>query len=98
MDNVPNVPCGVESLIEGGFPLPIQGEEFLMYRVELKAFFQASCLHLLRFVPNVPCGVESSEWVNAHGLKTLSAFLMYRVELKEAQGRSGISPPLGSCS
>ena len=37
---VPNVPCGVESLFDVGSALLVR--EFLMYRVELKAFEASS--------------------------------------------------------
>ena len=53
---VPNVPCGVESLF--WFLLDLNYSPFLMYRVELKVslFRPTSFTHMA--VPNVPCGVE----------------------------------------
>ena len=75
---VPNVPCGVERLVE----LRLQGhsKEFLMYRVELKDSLHLSSSLRLRTVPNVPCGVESR--LTARDLEKIRKFLMYRVELK----------------
>jgi hypothetical protein len=57
-NEVPNVPCGVESEEE---TLKLQSAcRFLMYRVELKDVVQPRSLAKLNIcVPNVPCGVES---------------------------------------
>ena len=78
--DVPNVPCGVESLL---VPLPSASSllEFLMYRVELKA--QQTALHIPEppQVPNVPCGVERKT-SHKHFKPSSPWFLMYRVELK----------------
>ncbi len=53
--------------------------QFLMHRVELKAFCTRSSLPNL-FVPNAPCGVESNGQVKFY--TRLNVFLMHRVELK----------------
>ena len=79
---VPNVPCGVESIV----PLvkPKREKVFLMYRVELKVLLSVfvnvmSSLFLMYRVELKVC------WcVRKRGLTCL--FLMYRVELK------GVSP------
>ena len=55
-------------------------EEFLMYRVELKATMMWSSSRPHPHVPNVPCGVES--YFAELQERYLFMFLMYRVELK----------------
>ena len=81
VENVPNVPCGVERLISVRGPLR-NANMFLMYRVELKgenAFPRNRDISLP--VPNVPCGVESS-LTSLQLSFSYWLFLMYRVELK----------------
>ena len=56
---VPNVPCGVESMTKGDTERFTRSLQFLMYRVELKAFIWNFNCKAYGHVPNVPCGVES---------------------------------------
>ena len=78
---VPNVPCGVESLLA-----KLEGETLgiLADVPNVPCGVESSFSTFLTFpafpVPNVPCGVESR--VLALFISLLAKFLMYRVELK----------------
>ena len=90
---VPNAPCGVESNLICRESQALG--EFLMHRVELKAFlvFKSGRDGTLP-VPNAPCGVESAAC--ACLLVCWAWFLMHRVELKV--GGLGLLRPCCLCS
>ncbi len=77
---VPNVPCGVESIVVNMEGLIFRAVPNVPCGVERVSYGSSS--ELLGTVPNVPCGVES---LLPHTLPRISLpllFLMYRVELK----------------
>ncbi len=75
---VPNAPCGVESLYESDVEkefIPVPNAPCGVERWEkLKKEHEES------IVPNAPCGVESH--TDTRGLTNSGGFLMHRVELK----------------
>ena len=76
---VPNAPCGVESL-RIGVDIP-QLSWFLMHRVELKERKELQKIAPVPRVPNAPCGVERQLVCISSSSSDLT-FLMHRVELK----------------